>query len=297
MGRSFNLYLCEWYIQLYLACNSTVSSFVADNTTFTCVVDCPANYYADKITTTSPICRSVCLTVAVNSSTFADNSTGTGLCVWTCSVNPPRFGDTTGGLNICVAVCSIGLLGDQTGNRLCVAGCPSGYFAQNDSTRQCVTRCKPGTYGYNRICYTNPLSCPSNSFADDQNNLCDACNASLGTFGDPVSGRCVSQCPVNPSSGPSVYYADISIRQCVLTCNAAYTTGSTTTYTTGLFGNNNTRTCVFICQDLNSYAEVQANNPYRVCVARCFPAPAFHYANNQTMVCGPSLACPLNQFG
>lgn len=79
-------------------CNDTgVDNFLRDNTTWMCVFDCPPNYYADYITTDNPICRPVCL-----NGTYADNSTGTGLCVYRCSQYPPRFGDATSGMNLCV---------------------------------------------------------------------------------------------------------------------------------------------------------------------------------------------------
>ena len=57
------------------------------------------------------------------------------------------------------------------------------------------------------------------------------------------------ECPDNPDAAlnqPDTYYADPSIRQCVLTCNGSHTTP--------LFGNNNTRQCVPKCLDINSYA-------------------------------------------
>lgn len=274
-------------------CNNTgIANLVRDNTTWTCVFECPPNYYADFVTSTNPICRATCLT-----NTYADNSTGTGLCVVKCSTYPARFGDPTGGLNLCVAVCSPGLFGDETGNRICTNYCPATYFAQNDATRLCVKRCKPGTYGQNRWCNTDPFNCTANTFANDFNNLCDGCSAVQSTWGDPTTKRCVTQCPLNTATGPITYYADISIRQCVLTCSSSYTTGTPTTYSTGLWGNNNTRTCVFVCNDLNAYVEPQSTNPYRTCVARCHPTPAFHYANNETRVCGPSLNCGLNHYG
>jgi hypothetical protein len=230
-------------------CNNTgIANFLRDSTTWMCVFNCPANYYADFLTTNNPICRATCL-----SGTYADNSTGTGLCVYRCSVYPPRFGDATGGLNLCVEVCTVGLYGDQTGNRTCINYCPLNYFAQNDTTRQCVTKCKSGTYGQNRWCNDNPFNCTSNTFANDANNLCDGCSAVQATWGDPTTKRCVTLCPLNTAAGPVTYYADISIRQCVLTCSASYNTSNPTTYSSALWGNNQTRTCVFVCSDLNSF--------------------------------------------
>lgn len=89
-------------------CNDTgIASFLRDNTTWMCVFNCPPNYYADFVTSTNPICRLVCLT-----GTYADNSTGTGLCVYKCSAYPPKFGDATAGMNLCVDVCTVGLFGD-----------------------------------------------------------------------------------------------------------------------------------------------------------------------------------------
>lgn len=153
-------------------------------------------------------------------------------------------------MNLCVDVCSPTLFGDQTGNRLCVPTCPSLYFAQNDAQRICVLKCKDKTYGWNKECLTDPKSCPAGYFGEDFTNLCvNLCPINQGTFGDPISKLCTRKCPLNPAfptSGPSTYYADISNRLCVLTCNA--------THLLGLYGNNNTRTCVSKCQDVNSYA-------------------------------------------
>jgi len=111
-------------------------------------------------------------------------------------------------------------------------------------------KCKDKTYGWNNVCLTDPKSCPTGYFGDDSTNLCvNLCPPSQGTFGDPESKLCVRKCPLNPNyptSGPQNYFADISNRLCVLTCNASYSTG--------LFGNNNTRTCETKCLDRNSFA-------------------------------------------
>ena len=75
------------------------------------------------------------------------------------------------------------------------------------------------------------------------------CPASEVTFGDELSKTCVRECPDNPNNHlnqPDTYYADISNRLCVLTCNGSHTSP--------LFGNNNTRTCVPRCLDDNAYA-------------------------------------------
>ena len=82
-----------------------------------------------------------------------------------------------------------------------------------------MVRCKPGTYGQNRWCNTNPFNCTANTFANDANNLCDGCSSVQSTWGDPTTKTCVTQCPLNSVAGqPSTYYADRTIRQCVLTC-------------------------------------------------------------------------------
>ena len=119
-----------------------------------------------------------------------------------------------------------------------------------------------------------------------------ACPASQVTFGDPLSRFCLRTCPNNPnytnsSYEPRTYYADVSTRKCVLTCNA--------TYSTPLFGSNSTRTCEPKCLDYNAYAEVQST--YRICVDRCWSAPTFHYANNLTKTCGTYNNCPSNYYG
>lgn len=137
------------------------------------------------------------------------------MCSWGCSAYPTRFGDPTGGLNLCVLICTAPLFGDTTGNRTCVVTCPTNYYSQNDTTRQCVNRCKPGSYASGSSCLLNPKDCPSGQFANDATNYCDYCNATLGTWGDPVSKRCVTTCPLNPAynssapaASPITYYAD-----------------------------------------------------------------------------------------
>jgi hypothetical protein len=100
-------------------------------------------------------------------------------------------------------ICTAPRFGDQTGLRLCVTQCPPGFFSQNDTSRQCVNRCKPGSYGSAFKCLTDPKDCPNNQFANDATNLCDYCDASLGTWGDPVTKRCVTICPLNPSYNAS----------------------------------------------------------------------------------------------
>lgn len=193
MGKQLHPHMREQYISFYSACNSTdVPNFVSDNDTFSCVFNCPPDRYADRIATNNPTCRTSCLT-----NTYADNSTGTGICSFGCPSQPPRFGDPNN--NLCVLICTPPLFGDQTGLRLCVGQCPSGFFSQNDTTRQCVNRCKPGSYGSAFRCLTDPKDCPANQFANDATNLCDYCDASLGTWGDPVTKRCVTICPLNPS--------------------------------------------------------------------------------------------------
>ena len=149
-----------------------------------------------------------------------------------------------------MAICTPPLFGDQTGIRPCVSTCPSPYYSQNDTTRLCVTTCKPLSYATGRSCFTDPKDCPINTYANDANTLCDACNANLGTWGDPVTKRCVTICPLNPTyssaaptSTPITYYTDVSSQLCVLTCSSTYVTGTLT----GLFGNNNTRGCVAKC--------------------------------------------------
>lgn len=161
-----------------------------------------------------------------------------------------------------------------------------------------MARCNPGSYGSNFSCLLNPLDCPAGQFANDATNLCDYCSAALGTWGDPVSKRCVTICPLNPTfnsstpaASPITYYADVTVQQCVLTCNS---TVSASPFT-GLFGNNNTRSCVFKCTDLNTYAKIPAAGGFRVCVARCYPFNFF--ANNETRICVTSINCPVNTFG
>lgn len=189
------------------------------------------------------------------------------------------------------------MFGDQTGIRPCVDTCPSPYYSQNDTTRQCVLECKSGSYANVRSCVTNPQDCLVNTYANDANNKCDACNANLSTWGDPiVSKRCVIVCPLNPaytSASPNLTpitsYADVSSQLCVLKCSSTHVIGSYT----GLFGNNNTRTCVPKCQDLNAFAKIPIDpSGFRVCVARCYDH--LYYANNQTKVCVLSKNCPTN---
>lgn len=80
---------------------------MADNTTWQCVYDCPANTYAD-LTTLAPKCVVVCPT-----NYYADNSTGSGLCVPKCPAYPRLFGDWLNGFNRCVSLCtSVSQFGD-----------------------------------------------------------------------------------------------------------------------------------------------------------------------------------------
>lgn len=124
---------------------------------------------------------------------------------------------------------------------------------------------------------TNPLLCVSVVIIF----IIIACPASQVTFGDSQSKKCVRTCPTNNgytagSYVPQTFYADISNRLCVLTCNASYSTG--------LFGSNSTRTCETKCLDYQAYSEPQST--YRICVDRCWKLPTFYYANNLTKKCG-----------
>ena len=125
------------------------------------------------------------------------------------------------------------------------------------------------------------MDCPAGTFANDATNLCDVCNATLGTWGDPVSKRCVTICPLNPlydtsnpTAAPKFTYADVSIQQCVTICNSTHVNSPYA----GLFANNNTRSCVGKCSDLNAFAKIPAAGGFRLCVARCYPFDFF--ANN-----------------
>lgn len=124
-------------------CNNTMALYLADNTTWKCVFECPLTHVAD-FTTTAPKCVITC-----PSGWFADSTSGIyRICVQKCSANPPQFGDTNGSLNLCVDVCAPGTFGDETGNRLCRKTCPSPYFSQNDDLRRCVKVCNETSYGY-----------------------------------------------------------------------------------------------------------------------------------------------------
>lgn len=88
-------------------CNQTVSKYLADNTTWKCVYDCPLTHVAD-FTTTAPKCVITCPT-----GWFADATGGTfKICVQKCSTNPPQFGDDVNGTNLCVDICAPGTFGD-----------------------------------------------------------------------------------------------------------------------------------------------------------------------------------------
>jgi len=194
---------------------------------------------------------------------------------------------------VCTSLCTSELFGDQTAgsNRRCKSPCPATTYALS-SNRRCVTNCQDNAtdgsvvhlYGYNNVCYSSATSCPADYFGDDSTNLCvNPCPIGQGTFGDPeVTKKCVRTCP---TVGTTLWYADPTNRQCVRTCSAA----------NGYFGNNNTKTCVSKCIDVDSYADDQST--YRVCAALCSATPLFYYANNETKVCGISTACPTNYYG
>lgn len=163
-------------------CNNTIGTYLADNSTWKCVYDCPLTHVAD-FTTAAPKCVVTC-----PAGWFADDSRVTyRVCVQKCPSNPPQFGDTYLGRNLCVDVCAPGTFGDETGNRLCRSTCPTPYYAQNDGLRRCVRVCNESSFGYQetctyhavtcefsykRVCYESPTQCPTNWFGDNSTNLC-----------------------------------------------------------------------------------------------------------------------------
>lgn len=151
-------------------------TMLAENTTQSCVYNCPYNStyfsYADPFK--SNRCVAKCPDIY-----YGEISSGRGLCASVCpGLNYFRDNST----QLCVYVCPAGnsslgtvdTFGDNTTD-VCVARCPPGYFAQVEINRTCVQVCMAGTWGnpQTRMCISNPVtSCPSGMWADNFTNLC-----------------------------------------------------------------------------------------------------------------------------
>jgi hypothetical protein len=162
----------------------------ADNTTRTCVAQCPNG---------------------TDTRYYGDTSTGVPICVITCPVSPVLFGMNS--TNTCVSECQDGLYGDPNFNRSCLTLCPtiSGVIWFSQITNYiCVTVCENYTYGNyaDQHCEVTPFDCPNGQFGDDSTHLCvSLCPESMNFFGDLSTKLCVNICPnvtvavVNMSAG------------------------------------------------------------------------------------------------
>jgi hypothetical protein len=136
----------------------------ADNITKSCVSICPLYSFAD-LSTGYGLCVFVCPELNNGSKQYSDNSTKT--CVLVCPATNSTWGDNT--------------------TRRCVAVCPLGSYAQLTPYRYCVAVCAADTWGEDvtRTCVYSPLLCP-------------IVNGSL-YYAYNTTHMCVKQCPSNES--------------------------------------------------------------------------------------------------
>ncbi len=141
----------------------------------------------------------------------------------------------------------------------CVETCPNGYFG-NPANLTCVI----------------PDHCPDNYFADNFTVTCvPEC---LGTFGDPLSQRCVTFCPID---GSDIYYADPITRLCSMTCS--------NTSHNNLIKNELDQTCVSICMP------GLFMDPLDPFFGSCEPVCSQgYYADNSTRMCVS--VCPISPY-
>lgn len=105
-------------------CPTTSVPFYADDTTNLCVMNCPANYFAD---TTTGRCLVYC-----SNNYFGDSSSGVGICVLTCPDTYYRDNVT----RKCLRVCPEGqFINVDAGN--CTSLCPTDFYGDN-VTKKCV---------------------------------------------------------------------------------------------------------------------------------------------------------------
>lgn len=76
----------------------------------------------------------------------------------------------------CVVFCPFPSIADPTRN-LCVNECPVGYYFQislGNGNRSCVIKCETGQWlhPYYLNCSTNPLDCPSGTYAENTTQSC-----------------------------------------------------------------------------------------------------------------------------
>ena len=166
-------------------------------------------------------------------------------------------------------VCTTGFADNYTGTRLCVDQCPGtvdslaapNYYGDPE-TKKCVLKCitpetwaDPHTRKCEPVCSSTPalyaenftmtcvaaLDCPltpTMTFGDSNNRYCVSF-CSDGEFGDPTSRNCVDQCPKQADTGTEHYYGDTSTGQyiCVTVCPEE----------PRLFGQNSSNLCVDEC--------------------------------------------------
>ena len=199
-------------------CPSFPVETFGDNSSRSCVSKCPNNSYAY---TDSYMCLSDCPTTSVaNTLLFKDNLNWR--CVTNCPAEAPyACWDTS--YRTCYANCP---------NTTNTAGQTFNFYAVNGVSPQCVSVCPYNStfrlFGYNGACIPR---CPN------------------GTWGDPATKLCVSNC-----TDTAYLYKDSSSGSflCVFTCSSL-----------NYFRDNSTYTCVTTCPS-TLYGETT-----RECVVRC----------------------------
>lgn len=167
---------------------------------------------------------------------------------------------------------------------ICVQYCPNGTYSL-DSNRTCVTTCPVYyfvNYTLNVVQYQCVATCPSRTFLS--NFFCvNATSCSNGTYGDPYSGACVSDC--NPTNSSLQTYANTNpnVKLCVLVCppnfykqNMYLNHTCVSSCLTNFFIDYATLTCVAICPN-GSYAHSTGE-----CLTSC---PNGLYADDDSHLC------------
>jgi hypothetical protein len=187
---------CPTYPQFYYAYGSN----------HTCLSSCPGT---DRIYSATQSCVSVCPnTTFYNSDTDSCEST----CPLQTSTSQKLYGDPTKTEPVCVinTICPSNYYADDMVG-LCVAVCTEGQWI---SGKNCVEYCPPNFYSNpNSLVCVNATGCPTSYYADNVTISCVLqCS---GSFADPTTRTCVTQCPVVSNI---VYYADSYTRMCATTC-------------------------------------------------------------------------------
>lgn len=260
--------------------NGTSVIFYADNSTLTCVMQCPElpnKLYGENITNT---CMQSC-----PSGTYGDNDTR--VCLDRCVFQLPKF-----------------TWADKI-NNFCVKTCPYSYFADN-STGSCELTCTNGTFAdqSSRRCVINcPINPASYSAIIGGVGVC-VYNCPGGSFSSEVSISCVTKCP----QSPVVYYSYSPTNACVKECTFPYYADTalqacTQNCKVGFYGNKTLKSCQpcqVQCVTCSGYLVctscISGFYLYQtVCVVSCPTYPILYYAHKLSGVCYD--ACPVPYFG